>query len=347
MGMTPKRLIPLITMACVLGAGPAAATASDVAQPSSGNWSGDVIGASATPQRFASVSGSWTQPTANCSSGASRYAAFWIGLGGSGQAQVGGSGQAQALEQAGTEADCSAARQPSYFAWYELVPQAPVHLALAVGAGDRMTSTVSVSGSSVRIQLSDLTTGQSAERTLSMANPDVSSAEWIAEAPSACQSSASDCTPLPLTDFGTVSFTGAHAVTTDGHTGTISDAQWTASAVSLGATASADGGPQLSSYDTSAGATPGSLSSDGSAFDVTWSASGSATGAGSAGQVASGAGDTGSGYPDPYGGGGYAYVVPGYGGSTDGSGGSGYSYGGSGYGYGDPGGYVVPSGGVY
>src|SRR5664279_1516693 len=136
--MTPKRLIPLlVTAACALGMAPGAAAASDVAQASSENWSGYVIGGSTTTKHFASVSGSWTQPTANCSTGASRYAAFWIGLG--------GSGQSQALEQAGTEADCSAAGQPSYFAWYELVPKAPVHLALAVHAGDRMTSTVSVS----------------------------------------------------------------------------------------------------------------------------------------------------------------------------------------------------------
>jgi hypothetical protein len=309
--MTAKRLIPLLsTVVCALGMAPAASAASDVAQASSQNWAGYVVGGSATTRRFAGVSGSWTQPTANCATGANRYAAFWIGLG--------GSGQSQALEQAGTEADCSSSGQPRYFAWYELVPKAPVHLALAVAAGDRITSTVSVSGSSVRIQLSDLTTGQSVDRTLTMASPDVTSAEWIAEAPSACDASVSSCTPLPLTDFGTVAFTGARAVTTDGHAGTISDADWSASAVSLSGTASASGGPQFSSDEASAVATPGSLSSGGSAFDVAWSALGSGTGTS----------------------GGYWYVVPGSGGS-----GYGYGYGGSGYGGGGYGGYGYGGGG--
>ena len=40
-----------------------------------------------------------------------------------------------------------------------------------------------------------------------MSNPDTSSAEWIAEAPSQCDGSGS-CQPLPLADFGTVQFTG-------------------------------------------------------------------------------------------------------------------------------------------
>ena len=53
-----------------------------------------------------------------------------------------------------------------------------------------------------------------------MSNPDISSAEWIAEAPSTCSQGLSSCTPLPLADFGTVQFTSASATTTDGHTGT-------------------------------------------------------------------------------------------------------------------------------
>ena len=57
-----------------------------------------------------------------------------------------------------------------------------------------------------------------------MQNPDTSSAEWIAEAPSQCDSTSS-CTPLPLADFGTVQFTGASA-TANGHTGSIDDSNW-------------------------------------------------------------------------------------------------------------------------
>jgi hypothetical protein len=45
-----------------------------------------------------------------------------------------------------------------------------------------------------------------------MSSPTVSSAEWIAEAPSRCVSSSSqDCHILSLADFGSVTFTGASA----------------------------------------------------------------------------------------------------------------------------------------
>ena len=54
----------------------------------------------------------------------------------------------------------------------------------------------------MRIALTDTTTGQSVVKTLSMAKTDTSSAEWIAEAPSACDATVSNCQPLPLTDFG-------------------------------------------------------------------------------------------------------------------------------------------------
>ena len=168
-------------------------------------------------------------------------------------------------------------------------------------------------------------------KTLQMPNQtDTSSAEWIAEAPSQCGQGASGCTPLPLTDFGTVQFSDATATSTDGHTGTISDPEWSAAAVTLSPGAS--GGRASvrqfasTSTDSTGGATPSSLSSDGSSFSVAWSDQSSSTGT-SPTSVGSG-----SGYPygygggDPYGGGGsnpygdggyggggWAIVVPGVG----------------------------------
>ena len=64
-----------------------------------------------------------------------------------------------------------------------------------------------------------------------MSNPDTSSAEWIAEAPSA-ESQDSSYQVLPLADFGKVTFTNASA-TSDGHTGTISDPNWSLQQVQL------------------------------------------------------------------------------------------------------------------
>ena len=343
--MKPKRVIPIfVTAACALGAVPAASAATDVQQATSANWSGYVVGSPSASQKFSSVSGSWVQPTGKCdeTQGGS-YSAFWIGLGGSGQTQN------PALEQDGTEVDCNADGSASYFAWYELVPAAPVKVDLAIHPGDRISSKVSVSGQQVTMYLSDQTSGQSVTKTLDMPNQaDTSSAEWIAEAPSQCAEGVSSCTPLPLTDFGTVQFSGASATTTDGHTGTISDPEWNAAAVSLSPGASDDGGftSQFASTtsDSTAGATPSTLSSDGSSFSVAWSdASSSSTG------TAPTSSSSGSGYGggDPYGyGGGDPY---GYGGGDPYGygGGDPYGYSGGGYG-GDTGGWaiVVPGIGV-
>ena len=150
--MKPKLVIPTLvaTVACALGAVPAASAATDVQQASSENWSGYVVGGSSSGSsgtQFKSVSGSWVAPTAKCTSG-SGYSAFWVGLG--------GAGQTEALEQDGTEADCSANGTASYFAWYELVPSAPVKVNMAVHPGDHITSKVTVDATNVTVDLSDL-----------------------------------------------------------------------------------------------------------------------------------------------------------------------------------------------
>jgi hypothetical protein len=299
--MNAKRIVPTfaVTAACALGAVPAftSAAAADVQQASSANWSGYVIG-NTTPgsgKRFSSVSGSWVQPTAKCTGSAS-YSAFWVGLGGS----ASGSGQTGALEQAGTEADCTGGGAARYFAWYELVPAAPVRLGLAIHPGDRVSGRVSVAGTRVIISLTDQTSGQSTTRSLTMASPDTSTAEWIAEAPSSCVQGGG-CSPLPLTDFGTVGFSGASATASDGHTGTISDSDWSAAAVQLspGASSPGLGGAQLAAAESSGGATPSGLSADGSSFSVSWAAGAQSTSS-TAGNGAGGYG-YGYGYGDGYG----------------------------------------------
>jgi hypothetical protein len=290
--MNRKRiLVTLAATAAVTGATAATASAATVAQQAavSQNWAGYVAGGT----QFSSVSGSWVQPSAKCGSGQT-YSAFWVGLGGDGN-------QSSALEQTGTQADCTADGSADYYAWYELVPAAPVKLDLAIKPGDHISAEVSVSGSNVTVSLSDQTTGQSTTKTLQMDNPDASSAEWIAEAPSACDGSGS-CQPLPLSDFGTVQFTSATA-TANGHTGTISDPNWSAQPVALGSSGISD-----VSYGSDSGASsadPTSLSSDGSSFSVAYQA---ATGA-SSGVPSGGDGyGPGGGYgPQGYGGDGYGY----------------------------------------
>jgi hypothetical protein len=305
------RVLTIAVAAALAAAIPRAADATVSPQSAtSENWSGYTASTSSGSAQFSSVSGSWVQPTVNCSSG-SGYDAFWVGLGGT-------SDQNQALEQIGTQAVCGGSGSAQNFAWYELVPAGPVQLELAIHPGDHISATVTVQGTNVTVSLKNDTTGNSYSRTLQMSNPDTSTAEWIAEAPSQCDESG-NCQPLPLANFGSVQFSNATA-TADGHTGSIS--AWDAQPIELqpGADFVSSG-----SSASQAGAQPSQLSGDGASFSVKWS--GSSSSQSSAGGAYSGGGYTGGGYPGAYGGypGGYpgAYGYGGYPGA--------YGYGAYGY----------------
>jgi Peptidase A4 family len=297
-------------------------------QERSGNWAGYVV-QSNTGQSFSSVSGSWTEPTLSTSSGQG-YSAFWVGLGGAGQ-------QSQALEQVGTSAEVVNG-QTQYYAWYELLPAAETPLNIAIHPGDHISGKVTVNGTNVTVSLVDQTTGQSVSKTLQMSNPDTSSAEWIAEAPSTQSQSGADQV-LPLANFGTVTFANASA-TAGGHTGSISDPNWSVQEIQLtpsstpgflggGAFIPTGSGLGGQAAQSAAGASPSSLSSNGSAFSVSYSGDGSSQSStgGSSSYSRDGYGD---GYG--YGGGGYpgGYSYPG-----------GYGYPGSGYAFVFPGGYAI------
>ena len=311
--MNTSRLVSTLVLAGALTGAlvPQAAVADTTTQAAvSANWSGYEVGGTAgnANQQFSSVSASWIEPSVDCSTGQGD-AAFWIGLGGAGQ-------QSQSLEQVGTEADCNAGAAVDHFAWYELVPAAPVRLSLAISPGDHVSGNVTVAGTNVTVSLSDHTTGAAATKVLQMSDPDVSSAEWISEAPSSCDGSGS-CQPVPLAGFGTVNFSNASA-TANGHTGTISDANWTAQPVQLSAGGSATGYAAAApvSDQSSPDAAPSALSADGSSFSVTTLSPGSQS---------SGSGATGAGSGSAPGDGGYTY-----------SDGSPYGDGYRGYGYGGP-----------
>jgi hypothetical protein len=191
----------------------------------SANWAGYVAqSAASTGAPFSSVSGSWRQPNATCSGGRETYSAVWVGLGGYDQ-------DANALEQIGTDADCTRSGRAHYTSWYELLPAAPVNLTLEVHPGDEMVASVTVKGHGVTLRVRDLTTGARFSRTERSSAIDTSTAEWIVEAPSIC-ASGDACETLPLTDFGTVAFSAATA-TAATHTGTITDPHWAASALEL------------------------------------------------------------------------------------------------------------------
>lgn len=259
----PRTLLAVAVVVLALALGNAGAAAAAVTAETSSNWAGyAVTGSTATaPAKFTRVFAAWVQPEVTCVPGQATDSAFWVGLGGYNPGS-------QALEQVGTEADCSVAGQASYSVWYELVPAASVTIHLAIRPGDSIVASVAVSGRSVTVKIRNYTLKKGFTKKLTIKSPDVSSAEWIAEAPSACTRSGI-CVPLSLANFGTVAFVSASA-TAAGHSGAISDPAWSATAISLGGSG-VSSNPRVAAAPTGSAA-PGALSSNGSSFGVSWSA---------------------------------------------------------------------------
>jgi len=162
-------------------------------QAESTNWSG-YAGTSGT---YTSVSASWTQPAGTCSRG-DQYSAFWVGLDGYSSSTV---------EQTGSEVDCIG-RTAEYYAWYEIYPSASVNYSNTVKAGDQFNASVTYEGNNeFSLYIADTTEGWSHTTVESLAGAARSSAEVIVEAP-CCTFSGGI---LPLTDFGTVSFSNSDA----------------------------------------------------------------------------------------------------------------------------------------
>ncbi|MDX6714595.1 MAG: hypothetical protein QOH30_1153 [Baekduia sp.] len=257
-------------LAVVICGAPAAQAATHT---TSANWAG--YAATRSGVKFRHVSATWVQPAVACTAGRSTYSSTWVGLGGD-------SVSSTALEQIGTEADCSASGTAHYSTWYELVPEASHSARLVIKAGDQMHASVAVSGHSVTVKLADLTRGTSFTKTLRASVVDTTSAEWIVEAPSLCTSSTtSGCTIGALANFTTTGFSAASATTTAGHTGTISDPAWHATTIDL---TSAAGPGRRFADQSSAGAggaqaTTGNLDGTGSAFTVAFQPGTAATAA--------------------------------------------------------------------
>jgi hypothetical protein len=158
---------------------------------SSQNWSGYA----AHGKTYQKISASWTEPTGHCTAKRT-YSSFWVGLDGYGSKTV---------EQTGSEVDCSAG-QPRYIAWYEMYPALPVHFSNRVRPGDHFTGSVTFTGGGhYTLVLKDTTRGWSHTVHKTHTGAKNSSAEVIAEAPCCTANGAI----LPLTNFGTVSFSNS------------------------------------------------------------------------------------------------------------------------------------------
>ena len=204
-----KRILLLVSSTVLAAAALATASGSAVAAPivglehqgkadtSSSNWSG-YAAYNSTHSAFSDVKGDWTVPTANCQGNKgqqSSVATSFTGLDGYFSGTV---------EQAGTDVDCIG-RTPFYVAWYEFYPAAATFLdqsTYPVNPGDHMRNEVSVSGGTVTVTLQNLTQNWTLTPgpTLSASGLDLSSAEWILEAPTS-----------KLTNFGSASYFNATA----------------------------------------------------------------------------------------------------------------------------------------
>jgi Peptidase A4 family len=234
----------------------------------SSNWSGyAAVPPAGDTVTFTDVTATWQQPKGRCVAGRSDSAGFWVGLGGF-------VGDAKALEQLGTEVDCSrAGGAPHHSAWWEIVPAGPVSIPLEIAPGDTIAAAVLVDGQTVTFSMRNLTRPRRARfsKRTTVAQPlDVSSAEWVAEAPSVCGSS-DRCRVVPLTNFGSITFSNA-ALTGNAHAGTLVDPTWTLTPIELvggrdGSSRVFDPGDPLG---PGVGAVPGEAGADGRSFTVSW-----------------------------------------------------------------------------
>ena len=138
----------------------------------SSNWSGYAV-SSSDSGAFSSVSGEWTVPAVQPSSGTS-YSSSWVGIDGFNNSS---------LIQTGTEQDYVNGRA-TYYAWWEILPAAEtVITAFAVSPGDSIGASIVPAGSGHwTITITDQTRGETFHTTQAYSGPGTS-AEWIEEAP--------------------------------------------------------------------------------------------------------------------------------------------------------------------
>ncbi|MGA2557970.1 MAG: G1 family glutamic endopeptidase [Verrucomicrobiota bacterium] len=231
-------------------------------ESTSGNWSGYAVPreGSGVSDAFSDVQGSWVVPTVTGTRGSATYSSVWVGLDGY---------ETGTVEQIGTEQDWTGRAQANYV-WFEMYPSGAYEITgFPANPGDTISAQVQYAGR-VKVPVGRGKTQTESVFTLTIINHthNVSyvvpssyttvataaraSVEWVAEAPSSRRI-------LPLADFGTVYFGDCMATSTgsDGVAKTISF--WPDDSLTM--------------VDPSGGrSTPSSLSPDGTAFSVTWSA---------------------------------------------------------------------------
>jgi hypothetical protein len=140
------------------------------------NWSGYADGAQTTPAgTFTKVSGTWTAPSVTCTP-EDQLTTEWVGLDGLFSGSV---------EQLGTIGWCYRGA-PIYFTWWEMFPTGSgvVEVGSTLKPGDKITASVTRSGTSYTLKLTDATNTANSFKTAQTCAatkcPDTS-AEWISE----------------------------------------------------------------------------------------------------------------------------------------------------------------------
>lgn len=164
--VTAGSAAPLISHHPRVSAGGAHASSAGWA---SSNWSGYAI----TGSGFTSVTGAWKVPSVSATKRAT-FSSSWVGIDGFNDSN---------LIQTGTEQDYYSG-SAHYNAWWEILPAAEtVITTITVHPGDAMSATISqVSAGVFSITLRDANGNQSFSTTQSYGGQ-LTSAEWIQEAP--------------------------------------------------------------------------------------------------------------------------------------------------------------------
>ena len=147
----------------------------NVTASSSFNWSGYADTAT-KHQTFTKVSGAWTTPSVTCNA-EDQITSDWVGLDGF---------NSNTVEQLGTISWCFQGA-PTYFTWYEMFPKGTVEVGTALKPGDKISASVTRTGTSYALKLTDATTAGnniSVTKTCALATCLDTSAEWISERPS-------------------------------------------------------------------------------------------------------------------------------------------------------------------
>jgi Peptidase A4 family len=245
--------LPSSASAAGAGLGPGV---SNISSAGSLNWAGYAV--SRRKVTFRLVRATFFVPYLSCADSPGKtMSSAWAGLDGY-------VGHPDSVEQIGIAADCSAAGDASYYAWFEMFPYAQRKLTMKIHAGDSVTAQVSYDAAKkeYRLSLTDNSRGEHSSKLRKCPTVKVSgkrvtcprnSAEVITEAPAT--GSGQNLVISPLSDYGAISFASISVTDGAGRHGGIVSSRWAATkiiqlAASAGAVLAEPTSVQADTFDT-------------------------------------------------------------------------------------------------